>query len=65
MSKIKTYLRKASLKSRKWLILFFQPSLVQKKVGLQGVGCAFNDNKTSELHNLEILKWKKKINKPS
>ena len=29
------------------------------------VGCVFNDNKTSELHNLEILKWKKKINKPS
>ena len=37
---------------------FFESSLIQKKVleGLQGVGGVFNENKTSELHNSEILK---------
>ena len=40
------------------MILGFDPSLIQKKVleGLQGVGATFNENKTSELHNSEILK---------
>ena len=39
---------------------------MQKKVleGLQGVGGTFNENKTSELHNPEILKWKKENKKP-
>ena len=41
------------MKSRKCMFLFFEPNLIQKKVleGLQGVGGAFNENKTSELHN--------------
>ena len=49
---------KSFLKSRKWKFLFFESSLIQKKVleDLQGVGGAFNENKTSELHNSEILK---------
>ena len=40
------------------MLLFFEPSLIQKKVleGLQGVGAAFDENKTSELHSSEILK---------
>ena len=40
------------------MFLVFESSLIQKKVlgGLQGVGAAFNENKTSELLNLEILK---------
>ena len=35
-----------------------EPSLIQKKVleSLQGIGGAFNENKTSELHNSENLK---------
>ena len=39
------------------MFLFFEPSLVQKKVleGFQGLGDAFNENKTSELHNSEVL----------
>ena len=34
------------------MFLFFEPSLIQKKVleGVQGVEGAFNENKTSELH---------------
>ena len=41
-------------------------SLIQKKVleGLQGVGGAFNEYKTSELHNSVILKLKKENKKP-
>ena len=40
------------------MFLFFEPSLVQKKAleGLQVLGDVFNENKTSKLHNLEILK---------
>ena len=40
------------------MILGFDPSLIQKKVleGLQDVGATFNENKTSELHNSEIVK---------
>ena len=40
------------------VFLFVEPSLVQNKVleGLYGLGDAFNENKTSELHNSEILK---------
>ena len=59
-------MRKASLKSRKWMFLFFEPSLIQKKVleGLWDVGGAFNENETSKLHNSEILKQTKKENKP-
>ena len=40
------------------MFLFFKTSLIQKKVleGLYGAGGAFNENKTSELHNWEILK---------
>ena len=52
-------MRKASLKSRKWwMFLFFEPSLVQKKVleELQRLGEAFNENKIFELHDSEILK---------
>ena len=35
------------------MFLFFEPSLVQKKVleGLLCLGDAFNENQTSELHN--------------
>ena len=34
-------------------VLFFEPSLAQKKVleELQGLGDAFNENRTSEFHN--------------
>ena len=47
------------------MIDVFEPSLVQKKVleGLHRLGDAFNENKTFELHNSEILKSKKKNNK--
>ena len=47
------------------MLLFFEPSLIQKKVleGLQVVGGAFNENKISKLHNSEIVKQKKKENK--
>ena len=47
------------------MLLFFEPILVQKKVleGLQDLADAFNQNKTSELHNSEILKLKKKERK--
>ena len=43
------------------MIDVFEPSLVQKKVleGLHRLGDAFNENKTFELHNSEILKSKK------
>ena len=43
------------------MFLFFEPSLVQKKVleGLKRLGDTFNKNKTLELHNSEILKSKK------
>ena len=43
------------------MFLFFEPSLVQKKVleELQRLGEAFNENKIFELHDSEILKWKK------
>ena len=46
------------MKSRKWMFLFFEHSLIHKEVleGLQGAGGAFNENKTFELHNSEILK---------
>ena len=49
------------------VFLFVEPSLVQNKVleGLYGLGDAFNENKTSELHNSEILKEKKKKKKAS
>ena len=49
------------------MFLFFEPSLIQKKVleGLQGVRGTFKENKTSKLHNSEILKQKKKIKNPS
>ena len=48
------------------MFLFFEPSLIQKKVlqGMQGVGGAFTENKTSALHNSEILKQKKKRKTP-
>ena len=48
------------------MFLIFEPSLVQKKVleGLQRLGDAFNENKTFELHNLEILKSKKENKNP-
>ena len=46
-------MRKVSFKSRKWIFLFFEPSLIQKKVL---VGSAFNENKTSELPNAKIVK---------
>ena len=48
------------------MLLFLEPSLIQKKVleGLQGVGGAFNENKTSTLHNLEKKK-KNEEKKPS
>ena len=38
------------------MVLFFKDNFVQKKVleGVQGVGGAFNENKTTELHNPEI-----------
>ena len=51
-------MRKASFKSRKWMFLFFEPSLTRKKVleDMEGVGGVFNENKTSGLQNLEILK---------
>ena len=41
-------------------------SLIQKKVleGLQGVEGTFNENKSSELHKSEILKYKKENKKP-
>ena len=47
------------------MILFFEVSLVKKKVleGLYDLGDAFNENKTSELHNSEILKKRKSKNK--
>ena len=60
-------MKKASLKSRKWWIfMFFEPGLVQKKVleGLQDLKDAFNENKTLELHNLEILKSQKENKNP-
>ena len=43
------------------MLLFFELSLVKKKVleGLYDLGDAFNENKTSELHNSEILKKEK------
>ena len=46
--------------------MFFEPSLVQKKVleGLYRLGDAFNENKTLELHNSEILKSKKENKNP-
>ena len=49
------------------MLLFFEPSLIQSKVleDLQGVRSAFNENKTSELRNSEILKKKKKTKNPS
>ena len=48
------------------MVLFFESSLIQAKEseGLQNVGGAFNEKKTSELHNSEILKWKKENKKP-
>ena len=48
------------------MFLFFEPSLVQKKVleGLQRLGDAFNENKTLELHNSEILKSQKENKNP-
>ena len=48
------------------MLLFFEPSLVQKKVleGLEGVGDAFNENKTFKLNNSEIVKQKKENKKP-
>ena len=67
MCKIKIHiLRKAFLKSRKWMFLFFEPIFIQKQVfeDLQGVGSAFNENKTFALHNSEILKQKKEKKKP-
>ena len=38
--------------------LFLEPTLVQKKVleDLYGLGDTFNENRTSEFHNSEILK---------
>ena len=54
------------LKSRKQMLQIFgvtldavqNCSLIQKKVleGLQSVGDTFNENKTSEFHNSEVLK---------
>ena len=40
------------------MFLLFEPSLIQEKVleDLQSLGDVFNENKTSKLHNLEILK---------
>ena len=48
------------------MFLFFEPRFIQKKVleGLQGVGGTFKENKTSKLHNSEILKQKKENKKP-
>ena len=48
------------------MLLFFEPSLVQKKVleGLCRLGDAFNENKTLELRNSEILKSKKENKNP-
>ena len=48
------------------MFLFFEPSLIQTKVleGLYGVGSGFNENKTSELHNPEMLKENKENKKP-
>ena len=41
----------------------FDPNERFKRPVECGVGGAFNQNKTSELHNLEILKWKKENKK--
>ena len=40
----------------------FEPSLTQKEVleGLEGVGGAFYENKSSKLHNLKILNEKER-----
>ena len=48
------------------MFLFFEPNLVQMKVleGLWRLGDAFNENKTLELHNSEILKSKKENKNP-
>ena len=48
------------------MFVFFEPSLVQKKVleGLQRLGDAFNENKTLELCNSEILKSQKENKNP-
>ena len=48
------------------MLLFFEPSLVQKKVleGLWRLGDAFNENKSLELLNSEILKSQKEIKNP-
>ena len=48
------------------MIDVFEPSLVQKKVleGLHRLGDAFNENKTFELHNSEILKSNKENKNP-
>ena len=45
------------------MFLFFEPSLVQKE-GLLRLGDAFNENKTLELHNSEILKSLKENKNP-
>ena len=44
------------------MLSFFEPSLIQKKVlqGLQAVGGAFNENKASQLQNLDMFKQKGK-----
>ena len=49
------------------MFLFFEPNLVQMKVleGLWRLGDAFNENKTLELHNSEILKSKKENKNPA
>ena len=49
------------------MFLVSELSFIQKRVleGLQCIGAAFNENKTSELHNSKILKGKKKIKNPS
>ena len=48
------------------MFLFFEPSLIQKKVleGLYRLGDAFNENKILELHNLKILKSQKENKNP-
>ena len=53
-------MRKASLKSRKWIFLLLEPSLIQKKVleRLQSVGGALNES-----YITQKCKKKKKENK--